>query len=112
MTRLTLPPLTLLAAALVALTLPLDAPAQTMPTAEQCNDRRLFTMEKRIFVGDGTLFEGVGVVGRNGFEVNRAAGCGAIDGSLLKEVSYCLNIWDTTPCQGAPANPLPPRLAD
>ena len=60
MIQKTLPPLptarlTALAAAAMLCFLLLAGPAQAqMPTAEQCNDRRLFTVEKFIFQGDGT----------------------------------------------------------
>ncbi len=102
--------LTACAAALAALTLPLDAQAQDLPTAEQCNDRRLLTLEKFLVGGDGTLTEGQLITGRNLFQVHRAPGCNGIDRSLLNEVLFCVNIWDTTPCEGAFCRPLSTKI--
>ena len=95
----------------MALTLPLAAPAQVMPTAEQCNDSRLLTLEKLTYGGDGTLTEGQLVTGRNLFRVSRAFGCNGIDRSLLNEVFFCVNIWDTTPCEGASCLPLATKVS-
>ena len=95
----------------MALTLALPATAQDMPTAEQCNDRRLFTMEKFLVGGDGTLTEGQLITGRNLFRVYRAPGCNGIDRSLLNEVLFCVNIWDTTPCEGASCLPLATKIS-
>ncbi len=87
------------------------AQAQDLPTAEQCNDRRLFTLEKFVVGGDGTLTEGQPVTGLNLFQVHRAPGCNGIDRSLLNEVLFCVNIWDTTPCEGASCLPLATKIS-
>ncbi len=79
----------------------LAGPAQAqMPTAEQCNDRRLFTLEKVIFLGDGTMDENNLDFGHNGLQANRMAGCPGLDASVLEEIGFCMNVWDTTPCSG------------
>ncbi len=95
----------------MALTLPLDAPAQDLPTAEQCNDSRLLTLEKLIFGGDGTLTEGQLITGQNLFQVNRPFNCNNIGRSLLNELFFCVNIWDTTPCEGASCLPLATKVS-
>ncbi len=93
--------LTALAAAAMLGFLLLAGPAQAqMPTAEQCNDRRLFTLEKFIFQGDGTMNEDNSNFGRNGIRVHRMAGCPGLDANVLEEVGFCMNVWDTTPCSG------------
>ncbi len=79
----------------------LAGPAQAqMPTAEQCNDRRLFTLEKHKFYGDGTMYEDNTNFGANGIRVHRMAGCPGLDANLREEVGFCMNVWDTTPCSG------------
>ena len=91
--------LTALAAAAMLGFLLLAGPAQAqMPTAEQCNDRRLFTLEKVIFTGDGKMNEDNSDFGHNGIQVNRMAGCPGLAASVLEEVGFCMNVWDTTPC--------------
>ncbi len=103
--------LTALAAAMLCfLLLAGAAQAQDLPTAEQCNDRRLFTMEKLLFGGDGTLTEGQPVTGRNLFQIHRPFNCNNINQSLLNEVFFCVNIWDTTPCEGAFCRPLNSKI--
>ncbi len=86
------------------------AQAQDLPTAEQCNDRRLFTLEKSIFGGDGILPEGVSITGYNGIQVHRAPGCNGIEPGLLNAVSFCMNIWDTTPCEGSSCKSLNTKI--
>ena len=79
----------------------LAGPAQAqMPTAEQCNDRRLFTLEKFIFQGDGAMNEDNSDFGQNGIQVHRMAGCTGLGANVLEEVGFCMNVWDTTPCSG------------
>ncbi len=79
----------------------LAGPAQAqMPTAEQCNDRRLFTLEKFIFLGAGTMNENNSDYGQNGIQVHRMAGCPGLGANVLEEVGFCMNVWDTTPCSG------------
>ncbi len=84
--------------------------AQNLPTVEQCNDGRLLTLEKRIFSGDGILPEGQPITGLNAIQVNRMPGCDGLDPSLLSEVSFRVNIWDTTPCEGAFCRPLNSKI--
>ncbi len=79
----------------------LAGPAQAqMPTAEQCNDRRLFTLKKIIFLGDGAMNENNSDFGENGIQVDRMAGCFGLDANVLEEIGFCMNVWDTTPCSG------------